>query len=283
MIIRIPKIRNYTVMSNHHLTDPELSLKAKGLLSYMLSRPDDWDFTIDGLARLNREGADAIGRIIRELEAAGYVTRRRVRNRAGRFADMEYRILECPRNAGEAELPRCDKDGPCSGDPGQEHPDQERPAQDPPETGVSCPDSAGQPGTGPSGTERKNTDPSDPDGPVPELRTLRAQVRSQIDYYELLDMYGREDMDSIVSLIVEVLASRRKHFTIAGGQLPSGLVRDRFRSLDSHHIQYVLGCMRKTGSDIRNIKQYLLTALFNAPATQGSYYRAMVNRDRLQA
>ena len=70
-IVRIPKVNNYTIMSNHHLTDPNLSLKAKGLMSYMLSRPDNWDFTIEGLARQNMEGADAIARIIRELEGRG--------------------------------------------------------------------------------------------------------------------------------------------------------------------------------------------------------------------
>ena len=96
-IVRIPKVNNYTIMSNHHLTDPNLSLKAKGLMSYMLSRPDNWDFTIEGLARQNMEGADAIARIIRELEGRGYVIRSRTRNKAGKFTDMEYRILECPR------------------------------------------------------------------------------------------------------------------------------------------------------------------------------------------
>ena len=100
-IVRVPKVNNYPIMSNHHLIDPELSFKAKGLMSYMLSRPDNWDFTIEGLAHQNKEGADAIARIIRELEDRGYITRCRVRNQAGKFTDMEYKILECPLLKGE--------------------------------------------------------------------------------------------------------------------------------------------------------------------------------------
>ena len=76
--------------------EPELSFKAKGLMSYMLSRPDNWDFTIEGLTHQNKEGTDAIARIIRELEERGYITRCRVRNQAGKFTDMEYKILEYP-------------------------------------------------------------------------------------------------------------------------------------------------------------------------------------------
>ena len=103
-IIRVPKVNNYTVMSNHHLLNPALSLKAKGLMSYMLSRPDDWDFTIDGLARLNKEGTDAIGRILRELEAQGYIMRNRVRNKSGQFVDLEYSILERPQDMTLADM-----------------------------------------------------------------------------------------------------------------------------------------------------------------------------------
>ena len=114
-IIRVPKVNNYTVMSNHHLLNPALSLKAKGLMSYMLSRPDSWDFTIEGLARLNKEGTDAIGRILRELESQGYITRNRVRNKSGQFVDLEYRILERPQDMTLADMEEvqnkvCEKD-----------------------------------------------------------------------------------------------------------------------------------------------------------------------------
>ena len=108
-IVRVPKVNNYTIMSNHHLIDTELSFNAKGLMSYMLSRPDNWDFTIEGLAHQNKEGADAIARIIRELEERGYIIRCRVRNQAGKFTDMEYKILEFPLKKAAAERKETDQ------------------------------------------------------------------------------------------------------------------------------------------------------------------------------
>ena len=78
-VFRVEKNSGYTVMSNHHLRNRALSLKAKGLLSQMLSLPEDWDYTLQGLARINRESIDAIRQAIRELEQAGYIQRSRER------------------------------------------------------------------------------------------------------------------------------------------------------------------------------------------------------------
>ena len=75
-IFRIERTRDYTVMSNHHLRNGKLSLKAKGLLSMMLSLPEDWNYTTRGLAKICKEGVDAIGGALRELETAGYIVRR---------------------------------------------------------------------------------------------------------------------------------------------------------------------------------------------------------------
>jgi hypothetical protein len=83
-------------MSNYHLRDKNLSLKAKGLLSQMLSLPEDWDYTLSGLARINAEGKDAIRAAIMELEKAGYVQRRQTTDKTGKFCSNEYVIRECP-------------------------------------------------------------------------------------------------------------------------------------------------------------------------------------------
>lgn len=72
-VFRVERTHNYTVMSNYHLRDKSLSLKAKGLLSQMLSLPEDWNYTLAGLARINAEGKDAIRAAVVELEKAGYV------------------------------------------------------------------------------------------------------------------------------------------------------------------------------------------------------------------
>ena len=89
-VFRIERTRDYTVMSNHHLRDKALSLKSKGLLSMMLSLPEDWNYTTRGLAKICKEGVDAIGGALRELEAAGYIVRHQMRDRQGRISDTEY-------------------------------------------------------------------------------------------------------------------------------------------------------------------------------------------------
>ena len=88
-VFRVEKTRDYTVMANHHLKDRRLSLKAKGLLSVMLSLPEEWDYTLKGLAVISKEGVDAIRESIRELERAGYVARSRKRDEQGRLKGME--------------------------------------------------------------------------------------------------------------------------------------------------------------------------------------------------
>ena len=296
-IVRVPKVKNYTIMSNYHLTDPNLSLKAKGLMSYMLSRPDNWDFTIEGLAHQNKEGADAIARIIRELEAHGYITRSRTRNQAGKFTDMEYNILECPMEASREAHEADESQGAFFENPPPNTPLQENPVVVLPLPVSPFPDRAGQINTESQKTKRIKTkqinpDPSKTDLSIPgadlpanslnrrqDLGAMTAEVRLNIGYYELKEQYSQDELDNIVSLIVEMLSARCDTFTLSGRRIPADLVKSRFQALNSHHIEYIFDCMKKSGSDIRNIKQYLLTSLFNAPATMDSYYRAKVNHD----
>ena len=95
-VYRVERTKDYTVMSNYHLKDTALSLKAKGLLSMFLSFPDDWNYTTRGLASICKEGVEAIGNTIKELEKAGYIVRRQLRGANGRITDTEYVIYEKP-------------------------------------------------------------------------------------------------------------------------------------------------------------------------------------------
>ena len=95
-VFRIEKTRDYTVMSNHHLRNTELSLKAKGLLSMMLSLPEEWNYTTRGLASICKEGTDSIGSALKELERTGYIVRNRLRDSKGKIVDVEYIIYETP-------------------------------------------------------------------------------------------------------------------------------------------------------------------------------------------
>ena len=91
-VFRVDKVRDYTVMSNHHLRNTALSLKAKGLLSLMLSLPDNWDYTTKGLARICKDGVDSICAGVRELEEHGYVVRERIRGSNGQLGAIEAKI-----------------------------------------------------------------------------------------------------------------------------------------------------------------------------------------------
>ena len=95
-VFRVEKNRGYTVMSNHHLRNPDLTLKAKGLLSQMLSLPENWDYTLKGLSSINKESIDAIRTAVWELEKAGYITRRQGRDGKGKMTAIEYTIYEQP-------------------------------------------------------------------------------------------------------------------------------------------------------------------------------------------
>ena len=104
-VFRVERTGDFTVMSNYHLRDQTLSLKAKGLLSLMLSLPEDWDYTLSGLARICQEGRDAIRGAISELERAGYVQRRQTVDENGKFSVNEYLIRERPSSQPAEELP----------------------------------------------------------------------------------------------------------------------------------------------------------------------------------
>lgn len=95
-VIRVKKDRDYTVMANYHLHNKNLSLKAKGLLSLMLSFPNEWDYSVRGLTKICKDGADSIYSAIKELEQAGHIERKRIRNQRGQLITVEYIILEKP-------------------------------------------------------------------------------------------------------------------------------------------------------------------------------------------
>ena len=116
---------------------------------------------------------------------------------------------------------------------------------------------------------------------VEEMESYRDLVLENIEYDHLCREFTtyREDLDEIVELIVETVCARRKTTRIAGADFPHEVVRSRFLKLDSSHIEYVLDRMRENTTYVRNIKKYLLAALYNAPATIDSYYTSLVSHD----
>lgn len=137
----------------------------------------------------------------------------------------------------------------------------------------------------------KNTDKSKtyPENPYPSnphpysgasVSDVRVQVLENIGYDCLATEENREQLDGIVELLTEVLCTRRSFIRISGVDYPAQMVKERFGQINSLHIQYVFECLENTASRIRNIRQYLLATLFNAPVTKGSYYDARVRYDR---
>jgi len=280
-IIRVPKVTNYTVMSNHHLTDRDLSFKAKGLMSYMLSRPDDWDFTIAGLSRLNKDGRDAIGRIIQELESHGYLERVRRRQSKGTFGTMEYILHEQPMPGNPA------LDKPALENPGQDNPVLDNPAQEKPVQGNRPQLNTDRQNTERKKNENKNTESSTTDLSNPDqsntermrVPEVQEEVKERLNYDSMILQYDKDRVDEIVGLIVDVLTSRKDFYLINGAETPEYSVKEHIRRFNDSHLEYVLECLQNNCSDIRNIRNYLLTTIYNAVDTISNYYDSRVRHD----
>ena len=296
-VFRVEKNRGYTVMSNHHLRNKDLSLKAKGLLSQMLSLPENWDYTLKGLSLINRESIDAIRTAVRELEKAGYITRQQNRDGKGKMADMVYTIYEQPQPRPEAEdeeqpgLENPVLENPTSDNPTPENPtsgnptqiNKDRQSKDPLTTDLSSthsipilsPTPSPAEGRAAQPPERKRKDANE------AYRVYEEIIKDNISYDILkADLpYDGDRLDEIVDLILETVCTRRKTIRVAGDDYPAELVKSKFMKLDSEHIRFVLDCLNKNTTEIRNIKQYLRAALFNAPSTIGNYYSSLVAHD----
>ena len=284
-VFRIERTRDYTVMSNHHLRNGKLSLKAKGLLSMMLSLPEDWNYTTRGLAAICKEGVDAIGGALRELETAGYIVRHQLRDRQGRISDTEYVIYEQPQPKNP-DTPQPDTASPDTENPDMVKPDTEKPAElnieksntEKSITYGSSTDSipfretaAARP------PERKGRDAIS----VTEIENYRELILENIEYDCLKQRYPLylDDLNEIVELLVETVCAKRKTTRISGADFPHEIVRSRFLKLDSSHIEFVMDCLQKNTTQVHNIKQYLLAVLFNAPTTMNNHYTSLVNHD----
>lgn len=269
-IFRVERNKSYTVMSNHHLRNKELTLKAKGLLSQMLSLPDDWDYTLKGLSLINREKIDAIREAVRELERAGYIVRNRTRDEKGRLRGSEYIIYEQPRPP--------DLDLPVLENPTLEKPMQENPMQlnkDIYNTDLLNTESIPFPSS--ENTEWKRREAVT----EKEMNSYRKLIQQNIEYDYLLQdsRIDQTLLNEVVELILETVCSARETIRIAGDDYPAEMVKSKFMDLKSSHIQYIFDCLHENTTKIRNMKQYLKAVLFNAPTTIDNYYAALVNHD----
>ena len=277
-IFRVERTRDYTVMSNHHLKDTGLSLKSKGLLSIMLSLPESWNYTTRGLAAICKEGVDAIRSAIHELKAAGYIVRRLLRGDDGRITDTEYIIYERPQDGMDAPPSAAGSDTPS---PCPENPYAVEPPADAP-----CTEKSAQLNIDQKNKNRSNTDLSRrtegnarvgaPGGA--EVRVERDRIRAQIEYGSICTVENREQVDEFVEIMLEVALTNSPTIRVGRQrEYPTALVRERFRLIDSSHIERLLDAILENRTQVRNTKAYLLAALFDAPATKDNHYTMRAN------
>ena len=283
-------------MANHHLRNTELSLKAKGLLSLMLSLPENWDYTTKGLSCICKDGIDSINATVRELEEQGYVIRRRLRNDKGQLTTTEYTILEQPQSLDINDFP------PKGENPILDNPTLEKPTLDNPILGEPVLVKPDQLNTYLQtkdkskkellSTEISNPYPSNPYASSKKTgydeigcdsyEEVKELVYENIEYEHFKQHGGigmRERLDEIADIIIETLCSTKDTINIAGDDYPAQLVKGKMLKISSSHIEYVFDCLNKNTTYVRNIKRYLLATLFNAPSTIDSYYAALVNHD----
>lgn len=271
-VYRVNKNRGYTVMANFHLRDKNLSLKAVGLLSKMLSFNDGWQFSTRGLSAICKEGPDAILSALRDLENYGYLVRHQARDEKGRMSSMVFEIYEKPQEG----LPE-------TGNPYAENPDADHPVTEKPYT-----DNPAQRNTDQVITEKRNNSLNnyqsihlDGMDRMDERESYRELLWENLEL-DILAHDQRMDMDRVhelLEIMLDAICSTSPTIRINGEDMPQQVVKSRFLKLNSSHIEYVLQAMNDNPTAIRNIRAYLLTALYNAPLTMDNYYSALVNHD----
>jgi hypothetical protein len=288
----VEKTKDYTVMANHHLRNTEISLKAKGLLSLMLSLPDNWDYTTKGLSCICKDGIDSINATIKELETSGYLIRRRIRNDKGQLTTTEYTIFEKPQKLDTTDVPP-KWENPTLDNPVLEKPILEKPKQGEPilgnphqlSTNIIKTDLLNKEGLSihpsnpyPSSSEPKKKMGYDEIG-CNSANEVKELVLKNIEYEYIKHDHNCDQLNEIVDLMVETLCSTKDVINVSGDDYPAQLVKEKLLRINSLHIGYVFECLKKTTTYIRNIKRYLLATLFNAPSTIDNYYSALVKHD----
>lgn len=285
-IYRVERTKNYTVMSNYHLKDRELSLKAKGLLSMILSLPDEWNYTLRGLAAISKEGVDAIGSTVRELEKAGYIIRRQLRGANGRISDTEYTIYEQPHkteNPSDVEVSNLNE--PHTGNPDMDRPSAKKPAELNTNTENTQRENTNRVNIDVSNTYSfsrsvENENAAERTDGKTEIKTLREDIKNQIGYAYIANAGNRQQLDELVELMLEVALTKSPVIKLGRDmEYPTAYVQERFAKIGQMHIEKVLAGIAENITQVKNTKAYLLAALFNAPSTLDNHYVMQVNHD----
>lgn len=318
-VFRVQKNANYTTMSNYHLKDRRLSYKAKGLLSVILSLPDEWDYSLKGLSYISNDGIDSVRSTVNELEKFGYISRgAQTRDERGRMSAGEYFVYENPEQnphfKSEKENGSVEPNSTALENPTRSNPKENTALENPTRSNFTASTALDFPTTENPMTENPTT------GTILNNKILNNQVlinqsiqtqdridriekrgekvssfsalkeKDREEYREIIhenigykDNYSddpdKKRVNEFVELMLDVICSGNKTVRVNGAEIPREIVKSRFLEITSIHINYVLDALERSAPDIRNIRAYLITALYNAPVTQDNYYSAWVQND----
>lgn len=284
------KKQGFTIVPNQLAFDENISLKSTMLLIIMLALPPTWDLTIKGLAKLKKDGIDSIRTGINELEKAGYISKKRIRNEKGQVQGTEYTVYETldlnpklnnnsPDNEENTNFPpkldfpiqveTTKFDKPKLGNPILENPTQlNTKLLNTKYTNQSYQDN--------NNININNTYRCDEMDSIDKIdrKEIKAELKKQLSYENLISRNEADEkqINSIINILADVMSSRSQSIRIGGENKPLEEVIQRFKQLTDKHIAYILECLNKNANKPRNIRAYLLTSLFNAPSTMDCYY-----------
>ena len=272
-VFRVEKTGNYTVMSNYHLRDERLTLKAKGLLCYILSLPDDWDYTMKGLAAKHPDGITAVRSCIKMLVETGYIRHRQTVDSLGRFSKSEYFVYEKPLS-----------EEPFSENLTTENPTTVKTISAKPRKVKPISKKPTQLNTNIQNTYQRNTDQTKSSSinhkqMLEERRRWEEVIKTKFEYDLLRNMPGMELLDVVINTMLSTICSFSSTVKIKGERLPKQLVVDRLLSLDETDIAYALAVYDENKENVSNAEAYLLPILFEAPDKKEAYYTALHDKN----
>jgi hypothetical protein len=303
-VFRVEKTRNYTVMSNLPLQDRDLTLKAKGLMALLLSLPDNWDYTMRGLASICKENKDTVSKIIKELISAGYVTRHQERGESGQMGKSVYTIYESSQKNEETSgnEPRPKTSDTVKADTDRNTPQPKTSDTVKSDTQTPCTDYSAQQNTNILNTKKSNTDTINHSPETQQTATAESErmndrakkssyrdyynwIKENIDYSYITNIDNRqikhsddvERINEIVDVMVDMLYPESSMVRIGDGEFPHEVVKSRLAKITSEHVIYILDCLDRNTTKIINMSAYLRKTIYNAPTTYNNYVTSDVN------
>lgn len=278
-------VKDYTTVHNDFLRDKMLGIKARGILITMLSLPEEWNFSIKGLASILPDGEKSVASALKELELNEYLVRQRIFDDSGKVKDWCYIISD--QKLPESVLALSFKA---------------------PHTYNGNVDDSFEPHTYFGDVDNAYVDKADVENrhdyqitnksntnkliinksiyhsgreklTESDVNDMIDRIKQNIDYDFLIVHYSQIKVDEILMLIVDCITSTSETIKVSGNDVSSEIVRSRFLKLECDHIKYVLESMKNNVTKIKNIKSYLITVLYNSLMTVDSYYSAKANYD----